>query len=222
MASISSHSTSLPNPRLVAAELVGLSTPGSVLSTSDAHRIFGEGVTTLPSVSPNPNNGLSAFGDALTTRMGHTLIGDEWPVATFLESVDKFTPSDSSLRTIEGGPLKPTALSRFFTGRTPLITVEPSNPSTLSALYKANALVERALQALYGKGHQHGNPSYRSAFNRYCQEQFPILAKLLSDPGIPLTSRNPILEEAMRKLAEPFPELAKGWLDTVVNMIKSK
>jgi hypothetical protein len=42
----------LPNPRLVAAELVGLSTPGSVLNTSDANRIFGEGVTTLPSVSP--------------------------------------------------------------------------------------------------------------------------------------------------------------------------
>ena len=212
----------LPKPALVAAELVGLSTPGRVLSTPDAERFFGNNVTQLPSVRPNQDNGLTAFGDVLTTRKGYILIGDEWPVRTFLQRVDKFTPRDSTLRTTEGGPLKQTALSGFFTGRSPLITVEPPNPSTVSTLNMANALVERALQSLYGKGPQHGNPSYRSAFNRYCQEQFPNLAELLSDPKIPLESRNSILGDAMYWLAIPFPDIANRWLGTVISMIKSK
>ena len=212
----------LPKPALVAAEIVGLSTPGSVLSTPDAKRFFGDNVSELPSVRPNPDNGITAFGSEWEPRKGHILIGDEWPVDKFLESVDTFTPRDSALRTTEGGPLKQTALSGFFTGRSPLITVEPPNPDTVSTLNMANALIERALQSLYGKGPQHGNPFSPSAFNRYCQGQFPNLTGLLSDPKINLESRNSILDEAMRTLAQPFPDIAKGWLATVINMIKSK
>ena len=219
---ISPSSHPLPKPALVAAELVALSTPGRVLSTPDAERFFGNNVTQLPSVRPNQDTGFTYFGNVLTTRKGHTLIGDEWPVGTFLQRVDKFTPGDSALRTTEGGPLKKNALSGFFTGNSPVITVEPTNPSTVSVLYKANALIERALQSLYGKGPQHGDPSYRSAFNRYCQEQFPHLTELLSDPKILLESRNSILNDAMYWLALPFPNIAKGWLGTVINMIKSK
>jgi hypothetical protein len=222
MASISSHSTSLPNPRHVAAELVGLSTPGILLRTIDAKRFFGNDVTQLPSVRPNQDTGFTYFGNVLTTRKGHTLIGAERPVDTFLQRVDKFTPRDSTLRTIEGGPLKNNALTGFFTGNSAVFTVEPINPSTVSVLYKANALIGRALQSLYGAGPQHEKYSSLLAFNRYCQKQFPNLAGLLSDPRIPLNSRNPILEEAMRTLAEPFPDIAEGWLAPVVNMIKSQ
>ena len=223
MASISSHSTSLPKPALVAAELVGLSTPGIVLRTSYAKDSFGHDVTELPSVKTKLDNVVTTFGDKVKSREGYSLIGDGWSVTMLLSKGDTFTPSDSALRTTEGGPLKPLALTSFFIGDRPPITAQFSNPSSPdSALYRANALIGRALQSLYGKGPQNGDPSYRSAFNRYCQEQFPNLTELLSDPKIPLESRNSILDEAMRTLAEPFPDIANRWLAPVVNMIKSQ
>ncbi len=223
MASISSHSTSLPNPRHVAAELVGLSTPGIVLRTSYAKDYFGHDVTELPSVKTKLDKVVTTFGDKVKSREGYSLIGDGWSVAMLLSKGDTFTPSDSALRTTEGGPLKPLALTSFFTGDRPPITAQFSNPSSPdTALYRANALIGRALQSLYGAGPQHEKYTSLLAFNRYCQKQFPNLAGLLSDPKIPLESRNSILDEAMRTLAEPFPDIANRWLATVINMIKSK
>ena len=223
MASISSHSTSLPNPRHVAAELVGLSTPGRQLYTHKAKAFFGEGVTDLPSVKPILDNQLVKFGDELESRQCYTLIGDNFNLTTLLLSADRFTPSDNQMRTTEGGPFKPAALVSFFTGDRPPIMGQLSHPSKPdTALYRANSLIGRALQSLYGAGPQHEKYTSLLAFNRYCQNQFPNLAGLLSDPRIPLNSRNPILEEAMRTLAEPFPDIAKGWLAPVVNMIKSQ
>jgi hypothetical protein len=232
MTTISSHSTSLPNPRHVAAELVGLSTPGSVLSTSDANRIFGKDVTTLPSVTDFSFSNIhkTFFGNRETIRPSYSLVGHYIPVDDFLAQVDKFTPPNSSLRTTEGGSLKYTATSGFFTGESALIFSESSGRGFDS--FFAHPLIKRAIQSL--NGNSPNSKEYHSycdnaqffpnvlPFNDFCRQQFPELVELLTNPKIYLNTQNTLLEEAMRTLAEPFPDIAKGWLATVVNMIKSK